>query len=72
MEHNIMTTSSLTQKAFFQNEYNPDKMPMYSLPDHMFDIIHRAYQGGNCQVFVRGYITNVKIFAIDINSSYPG
>jgi len=42
------------------------------IPEEFYPAIKESYHGGSCSMFIRGYIKMRMIFAIDINSSYPG
>ena len=67
---NIISISSLSKAIFYNNYYNPDKMPLYTLPKKVHSFIQEAYRGGRCESFYKGKITK-DIYHYDINSLYP-
>jgi hypothetical protein len=71
-DNNILSNSSIASKDYFYNSYNEKECPIYQLPDEFFPAVSQAYHGGSCSAFRIGHIKDAYIFAIDINSSYPG
>ena len=70
-QNNIMSNSSLALKVFLACYYKPLETAIYTIPEEYLDACKQAYHGGSVQLFFRGYRNHTKIFAIDINSSYP-
>ena len=71
LEHNnILSNSSLAQKAYFFNGYDQKEEPIYRLPKEYEEQVTNTYTGGSCQPFFIGHIKDIFGFSADINSAY--